>query len=43
MEGKIWVESNGPAGTGMYFSIPVIGAGASKVTLNNYNNTRIAI
>jgi two-component system sensor histidine kinase/response regulator len=43
MEGSIWVESNGPAGTGMYFSIPAREADAPKVTLNHYNNTRIAI
>jgi two-component system sensor histidine kinase/response regulator len=43
MEGKVWVESNGPAGTGMYFSIPVREANAPKVSLNHYNNTRIAI
>jgi two-component system sensor histidine kinase/response regulator len=43
MEGTIWVESNGPTGTGMYFSIPARGADAPKVTLNHYNNTKIAI
>jgi signal transduction histidine kinase len=43
MEGTVWVESNGPAGTGLYFSIPAREADAQKVTLNHYNNTRIAI
>jgi len=43
MEGTIWVESNGPAGTGLYFSIPAREADAPNVTLNQYNNTRIAI
>jgi two-component system, sensor histidine kinase and response regulator len=43
MEGKIWVESNGPAGTGMYFSVPAREANSPKVSINHYNNTRIAI
>lgn len=43
MEGKIWVESNGLAGSGMYFSVPAREADVPKVTLNRYNNTRIAI
>jgi signal transduction histidine kinase len=43
MEGNIWVESNGPAGTGMYFSVPAREADTPRVTLNHYNNTRIAI
>jgi len=43
MEGKIWVESNGPSGTGLYFSVPAREAEAQKVSLNHYNNTRIAI
>jgi signal transduction histidine kinase len=43
MEGNIWVENNGPAGTGMYFSVPVREEVAAKVSMNHYNNTRIAI
>jgi signal transduction histidine kinase len=43
MDGNIWVENNGPAGTGMYFSVPAREADSPKVSLNNYNNTRIAI
>lgn len=43
MEGKIWVETNGLAGTGMYFSVPAREAEAPKVSINNYNNTKIAI
>jgi signal transduction histidine kinase len=43
MEGKIWVECNGQAGTGLYFSVPAREAEAHKVSLNHYNNTRIAI
>jgi two-component system, sensor histidine kinase and response regulator len=43
MEGKIWVENNGPAGTGLYFSVPAREADSPKVSLNQFNNTRIAI
>jgi two-component system, sensor histidine kinase and response regulator len=43
MEGKIWVESNGLAGTGMYFSVPAREADSPKVTITQYSNTRIAI
>ena len=43
MGGKIWVECNGINGTGMYFSIPARDAGTSKVSINKYSNTRIAI
>jgi len=43
MGGKIWVESNGIEGTGLYFSIPVDEAGKKNVPITKYNNTRIAI
>lgn len=43
MGGRIWVENNGIEGTGMYFSIPAREAGKQNVSINKYNNTRIAI
>lgn len=43
MGGRIWVEKNGIAGTGMYFSIPAREVGKSNVSINKYSNTRIAI
>ena len=43
MGGKVWIESNGPSGTGMYFSVPVKEAGKSKVMVNKYLNSKIAI
>ena len=43
MGGKIWVESNGFAGTAMYFSVPAREAVTSHVSINKYSNTRIAI
>lgn len=43
MGGKIWVEINGIEGTGLYFSIPVEETGKKNVSINKYNNTRIAI
>jgi K+-sensing histidine kinase KdpD len=43
MSGKVWIENNGPSGTGMYFSVPCKEAGKSKVILNKYLNSKIAI
>lgn len=43
MEGNIWVESNGLSGTGMYFSVPAREADSPNVSLNHFNNSRIAI
>lgn len=43
MGGRIWVEPNGPAGTGIYFSVPAKGAGKQKFTLNKYLNSKMAI
>ena len=43
MGGKIWAESNGLAGTAMYFSIPAKEIVSANVSINKYSNTRIAI
>ncbi|HVN58896.1 MAG TPA: HAMP domain-containing sensor histidine kinase [Bacteroidales bacterium] len=43
MGGKIWIESNGFAGTGVYFTIPVRETISSQVSINKYSNTKIAI
>jgi K+-sensing histidine kinase KdpD len=43
MDGTVWIESNGLTGTGMYFSVPVKEAAKSKVMINNYLNSKIAI
>jgi K+-sensing histidine kinase KdpD len=43
MGGKVWIESNGPSGTGMYFSVPVKEAGKSNVLFNQFQNPKIAI
>ena len=43
MGGTVWIESNGLSGTGMYFSVPVKEAGKSKVLINKYLNSKIAI
>jgi K+-sensing histidine kinase KdpD len=43
MSGKIWVECNGLAGTGMYFSVPAKEAGTPRVSINKFSNSRIAI
>ena len=43
MEGKVWIESNGISGTGMYFSVPVREAGESKLLSNKYLNPKITI
>jgi K+-sensing histidine kinase KdpD len=43
MNGTIWIENNGLTGTGLYFSVPVKEAGKTKLLLNNYPNSKIAI
>ena len=43
MNGRIWAENNGFAGTGLYFSVPAREAVHAHVSINNYSNTRIAI
>jgi len=43
MDGKIWIEPNGPEGTGIYFSVPAKGVDKQKFTLNKYLNSRMAI
>ncbi len=43
MEGKVWVERNGPAGTGMYFSVPVREVNSSNTIQTNFLNSKIAI
>lgn len=43
MGGNIWIEGNGIAGTGMYFTVPVKEADSPQVSINKYSNTRIAI
>jgi signal transduction histidine kinase len=41
--GSLWIENNGPEGTGIYFSIPVMFEKSSEISINNYLNTMIAI
>jgi signal transduction histidine kinase len=41
--GTISVECNGLAGTGIYFSVPVILKASSEININKYVNTMIAI
>jgi len=41
--GKVWIEPNGPEGTGMYFSIPVNKVEKPKIIFNKFLNSRIAI
>ena len=41
--GAIWIERNGLAGAGIYFSIPVKVATNSDVNMNKYLNTKITI
>ena len=43
MGGRIWIENNGIAGTGLYFSIPAREAVTTHVSINKYSNTKIAI
>jgi signal transduction histidine kinase len=41
--GKVWIETNGPEGTGLYFSVPALEADKPKHLINKYINTRLAI
>jgi signal transduction histidine kinase len=43
MGGSIRIESNGPSGTGVYFSIPVKRAANHDVAIKKYVNTMISI
>jgi K+-sensing histidine kinase KdpD len=43
MGGRVWIESNGPSGTGMYFSVPVREGSCSNSIQTKYINSRIAI
>jgi signal transduction histidine kinase len=43
MGGTVWIEGNGPSGTGMYFSVPVKKAGKSNLSISEYLNSKIAI
>ena len=43
MGGKVWIESNGLSGTGMYFSVPAREAGKLKVLFNQFQNPKITI
>lgn len=43
LDGTIWIECNGLAGAGIYFSIPVKMVELSDVNINKYINTMIAI
>jgi signal transduction histidine kinase len=43
MGGRVWIESNGPTGTGMYFSVPVKEGTCSHTVQTKYLNPRIAI
>jgi K+-sensing histidine kinase KdpD len=41
--GKVWIEPNGPEGTGMYFLIPAKKVEKPKIIYNKFLNTRMAI
>jgi K+-sensing histidine kinase KdpD len=41
--GKVWIEPNGPEGTGMYFSIPAKKVEKPKIIYNKFLNSRMAI
>jgi K+-sensing histidine kinase KdpD len=41
--GSIWINCNGLAGSGIYFSLPVRKAADSSIIINKYNNSMIAI
>lgn len=43
MGGNVWIENNGLSGTGMYFSVPVKEVENSRISINKYFSTRIAI
>ena len=39
MKGSLWIESNGPTGSAIYFSVPVICASNTENEINRYSNT----
>jgi K+-sensing histidine kinase KdpD len=41
--GKVWIEPNGPEGTGIYFSIPAREVEKQKIIFDKYLNSRMAI
>lgn len=43
MGGTMWIESNGPAGCGLYFSVPVKIAEQGENIISTYLNSKIAI
>ena len=43
MGGTMWIESNGPSGCGLYFSIPVKIAENTENIISSYLNSKIAI
>jgi signal transduction histidine kinase len=43
LEGIVWIERNGLAGTGVYFSIPAKKIEISNISSNNYANKLLAI
>ena len=43
LDGTIWIECNGLAGAGIYFSIPARMVSSSDININKYVNTMIAI
>ena len=43
MDGTMWIESNGPTGCGLYFSIPVKIVENEENKISSYLNTKIAI
>jgi signal transduction histidine kinase len=43
MEGSIWIESNGLAGSAIYFSVPASSAVNAEDTMNKFSNTMSTI
>jgi two-component system sensor histidine kinase/response regulator len=43
LDGTIWIECNGLAGAGIYFSVPVKVVENTSININKYVNTMIAI
>jgi signal transduction histidine kinase len=43
MGGTVWIETNGPEGTGMYFSVPVKEAYKTTIISNKYLNSKMTI
>ena len=43
MEGSIWIESNGLAGSAVYFSVPASSAVNAEDTMNKFSNTMSTI